>query len=178
MCRSLKEESCQAKTSKEEGMKEWGCEIENWWLLISWVQSLRYLHLLWVLCPEFPESFQWVSPFLEVSWTWAPLNFDSDFVLDPFQSLYTSQTETEKPIYFSTFMSETLFSLMRIGFAAYQIQFTTILGKSALSVSEQPYWFLSHNKHLHCLCQANPVTSSIINQEVLPQEDVTHDPGL
>ena len=29
-------------------------------------------------------------------------------------------------------MSETLFSLMRIGFAAYQIQFTTILGRSAL----------------------------------------------
>ena len=31
-------------------------------------------------------------------------------------------------------------------------------GKSALSVSdflEEPYWFLSHTKDLHCLCQAN-----------------------
>ena len=75
---------------------------------------------------------------------------------------------------FSTIVSETLYSLMRI-------QFTSILGKSALSVSdcsEEPYWFLSHTKHLHCLCQANPVISSIINQEVLPQKDVTQDPGL
>ena len=31
---------------------------------------------------------------------------------------------------------------------------------------------------LHCLCQANPVISSIINREVLPQEDITQDPGL
>lgn len=34
-CRCLNEESCQAKTIKEQGMKEWGCERENWWLLIS-----------------------------------------------------------------------------------------------------------------------------------------------
>ena len=78
-------------------------------------------------------------------------------------------------------MSEILYSLMRIGFASHQIQFTSILGKSALSVSdcsEEPYWFLNHTKHLHCLCQANPVISSIINREVLPQEDVTQDPEL
>ena len=112
------------------------CEIEDWWLLISCVQSLRSLYLLWVLCPGFPESFQWVSPFLEARWRWAPLNCFSDFVLDPSQSLYTSQTQTETPICFSTIMSETLYSLIRIGFAAHQIQFTSILGKSALTVSE------------------------------------------
>ena len=89
-----------------------------------------------ILCPVFPESFQWVSPFLEASWRWAPLNCDSDFFLDPSQSLYTSQTQTETPICFSTIMSETLYSLIRIGFAAHQIQFTSILGKSALTVSE------------------------------------------
>ena len=127
-CRSLKEESCQAKTIKEEGMKEWGCEIENWWLLISWVQSLRSLYLLWVLCPGFPESRQWVSPFLEARWRWAPLNCDSDFVLDPSWTLYTSQTQTEAPVCFSTIMNETLYSLMRIGCADHQIQFTVQAG--------------------------------------------------
>ena len=108
-CRSLKEESYQAKTIKEEGIKEWGCEIENWWLLISWVESQRSLYLLWFLSPGFPESFQWVSPFLEASCRWAPLNCDSDFVLDSSQSLYTSQTQTEAPICFSTITNETFF---------------------------------------------------------------------
>lgn len=87
-CRCLNEESCQAKTIKEQGMKEWGCERENWWLLISWVQSQRPFNLLWFLCPGFQKSFQWVSPFLEARWRWAPLNCDSDFVLDPSQSLH------------------------------------------------------------------------------------------
>ena len=32
---------------------------------------------------SFPESFQWVSLFLEASWSRVSLNFDSDFVLDP-----------------------------------------------------------------------------------------------
>ena len=73
-------------------MKEWGCEIENWWLLISWVQSLRSLYLLWFLCPVFSESFQWVSPFLETRWRWAPLNCDSDFVLDPSQLLHLPES--------------------------------------------------------------------------------------
>ena len=90
-------------------MKEWGCEIENWWLPISWVRSLRSLYLLWALCPGFPKSFQRVSPFLEASWRWAPLNCDSDFVLDPSQSLYPSQTLTEAPLCFSTITSETLY---------------------------------------------------------------------
>ena len=43
---------------------------------------------------------------------------------------------------------------------------------------EHPYWFLNHIVNLYCLCQANPVISSIINWEVLPQEDITQDPGL
>ena len=129
MCRSLKEESCQAKTIKEEGMKEWVCEIENWWLLISWVQSLRSLYLLWVLCPGFPESFQWVFFFLEASWSRASLNFDSDLVLDP------SHPDTNRGnIYFNTIKSETLYSLLRIGCSDHQIQFTSILGRSTLSV--------------------------------------------
>ena len=97
-------------SEKKEG-KEWGCEIENWWLLISWVQSHRPLHLLWVLCPGFPESFQWVSLFIEPSWRWVPLNCDSDFVLYPSQPWYTSQTQTEAPVCFSTIMSESLFIL-------------------------------------------------------------------
>ena len=42
-CRSLKEESCQAKTVKEE-WRERVRVRENWWLLISWVQSLRSLY--------------------------------------------------------------------------------------------------------------------------------------
>ena len=79
-CRSLKEESCQAKTIKED-QRERARVKENWWLLISWVQSLRSLYLLWFLCPGFPESFQWVSVFLEASWSRASLNFDSDLVL-------------------------------------------------------------------------------------------------
>ena len=44
--------------------------------------------------------------------------------------------------------------------------------------SERPYWFLNHSKHLHCLCQANTVISSIKDWEIEPQEDVTQDPGL
>ena len=44
--------------------------------------------------------------------------------------------------------------------------------------SEQPYWYLNHSKHLHCLCQANPVISSIIHGEIQPQEDGTQDPVL
>ena len=132
--RSLKEESCQAKTIKEEGMKAWGCGIETWWLQISWVQSLRSLYLLWVLCPGFPESLQWVFPFLEASCGWAPLNSDSDFVLDSSQSLYTLQTQTKSPVCFSTITSETLYSLMRIGCTDHQIQLTNLLGRSTLSV--------------------------------------------
>ena len=162
-------------------MKEWGCKIENWWILISWVQSLRCLYLLWVLCPGFPESFQWISPFLEARWRWGPLNCDSDFVLDPFWSLYISQTQTEAPVYLSTIMSETLYSLLRIVCRppntvhqhpgrSTQVWFSVCL--------EQPYWFLNHSKHLYCLCQANPVISFIKDWEIQPQEDITQDPGL
>ena len=43
---------------------------------------------------------------------------------------------------------------------------------------ERPYWFLNHSKHLHCLCQANPVISLIQDWEIQPQEDVTQDPGV
>ena len=80
---ALRKKVFRLRPSEKRDGKERGCEIENWWLLISCVQSLRSLYLLWVLCPGFPESFQWVSPFLEASWRWAPLNCDSDFVLDP-----------------------------------------------------------------------------------------------
>ena len=163
-------------------MKQWGCEIENWWLLISWVQSLRTLYLLWFFCPGFPQSFQWVSPFLEASWRWASLNCDSDLVLDPSRSLHTFQTQTEAPVYFSTLMIETLYYLMRIGYADHEIEFTSILGKSTLSVSDclakQLYWFLNHSKHLYRLCQANPVISSIKHWERQPQEDIIQDSGL
>ena len=76
----------------------------------------------------------------------------------------------------------TLYSLLRIQCTDHQIQFTSIIGKSALvwvSVClERPYWFLNHSKHLHCWCQANPVISLIKDQEMQPQGDVTQDPGL
>ena len=108
---SLRKKVVRLRPSEKKEGKEWGCEIENWWLLISWIQSHRPLHLLWVLCPGFPESFQWVSPFIEPSCRWVPLNCHSDFVLYPSQSLYTSQTQTEAPVCFSTIMSETLFIL-------------------------------------------------------------------
>ena len=91
----------------------------------------RSLYLLWFLYPGFPESFQWVSCFLEASWTRAPLYFDSDLVLDP-----SLQTQTEATICVHTIKSETLQSLLRIGCTDHQIQFTSILGRSAQSVSE------------------------------------------
>ena len=107
---------------------------ENWWLLI--VGSTHWdLCICWFLCPGFPESFQWVSVFLEASWSRASLNFDSGLVLDHFWSLYTSQTQTEATICFSTIKSETLYSLLRIVCTKHQIQFTSILGRSAQSVS-------------------------------------------
>ena len=58
-------------------------------------------------------------PFLEASWSKAPLNFDSDLVLDP-----SLQTQTEATICVHTIKSETLQSLLRIGFEDQQIQFT------------------------------------------------------
>ena len=131
---ALRKKVFRLRPSEKRGGKERRCEIENWWLLISCVQSLRSLYLLWVLCPGFPESFQWVSHFLEANWKWAPLNCDSDLVLDPSQTLYTSQTQTEAPVCFSTITSKTLYSLLRIGCADHQIQFTSILGRSTLSV--------------------------------------------
>ena len=95
-----------------------------------WLQSLRSLYLLWVLYPRFPESFQWVYPFLEASWNRDLLNFDSDLVLDP------SLPDTNRSnISFSTIKSETLYSLLRIVCTKHQIQFTSILGRSAQSVS-------------------------------------------
>ena len=42
---------------------------------------------------------------------------------------YTSQSQTETPIYFNTIRSETLYSLLRIGFAEHQMQFTIIPGQ-------------------------------------------------
>ena len=38
---------------------------------------------LWFLFSGFPESFQWVSLFLEASWSRASLHFDSDLFLEP-----------------------------------------------------------------------------------------------
>ena len=105
----LRKKVVRLRPSKKWEGKDRGWERENWWLLISWVQSLRSLYLLWVLCPGFPESFQRVSPFLEVSWGWAPLNCDSDIDLDPSRSLNTSKTQTEAPVCFSTITSETLY---------------------------------------------------------------------
>ena len=91
----------------------------------------RSLYLLWFLCPRFPESFQWVSLFLEASWNRDPLNFDSDLVLDPLL------TDTNRGnICFSTIKTETLYTLLRIACTKYQIQFTSILGRSAQSVSK------------------------------------------
>ena len=87
--------------------------------------------LLWFLYPGFPEPFQWVSPFLEASWNRAALNFDSDLVLEPsYPDTYRNN------ICFSTIKSETLYSLLRIACTKYQIQFTSILGRSAQSVSK------------------------------------------
>ena len=39
------------RQSKREE-KEWGCQTVSWWPLISWVQPLRSLDLLWFLCPR------------------------------------------------------------------------------------------------------------------------------
>ena len=89
-------------------------------ILVSWIPRIISVSL----------PFSW-SP-----WSWAPFNFYSDLVLDPSRSLYTSQTQTEAPICFSTIKSETLYSLLRIRCADHQTQFTSILGSSALSVSE------------------------------------------
>ena len=61
---------------KSKGGKE---RTDDFWFLGS---SHRSLYLLWFLCPGFQESFQWVSHFLEASWSWAPLNFYSDLILD------------------------------------------------------------------------------------------------
>ena len=127
---ALRKKVVRLRSSKKREGKERGWERENWWLLISRVQSLRFSYLLWFLCPGFPESFQWVSLSLEASWSWAPLNFDSDLVLDP------SLPNREAPICFSTITCETLHSLLRIGCADHQIQFISILVRSALSVSE------------------------------------------
>ena len=80
---ALRKKVVRLRSSKKREGKERGWERENWWLLISRVQSLRFSYLLWFLCPGFPESFQWVSLFLEARWSWAPLNFDSDLVLGP-----------------------------------------------------------------------------------------------
>ena len=52
-----------------------------------------------------------------------------------FQILHC-QTQTEATICFSSIKSETLYSLLRIGCADHQTQFTSILGRSAQSVSE------------------------------------------
>ena len=67
------------------------------------------------------------SRVLEASWRWAPLNCDSDLVLDPSQSLYNFQTETETLDFFTPIISETLYSLLRTECADHQIQFTSIL---------------------------------------------------
>ena len=52
-----------------------------------------------------------------------------------FQILH-SQTQTEETICFSTIKSETLYSLLRIQCTHHQIQFTSIMGRSAQSVSK------------------------------------------
>ena len=70
-------------------------------------------------------------PFLEASWSKAPLNFDSDLVLDP------SLLDTNRGnICFSTIKSETLYSLLRTGCTDHQIDFINILSSSAQRVSE------------------------------------------
>ena len=89
-----------------------------------------------ILVSWIPRIISMNFPFLEASWSMATLNFDSDLVLEPPWSFYTSQTQTDAPICFSTITSEILYSLLRIGCAEHQIQFTSILGSSAQSVSE------------------------------------------
>ena len=89
-----------------------------------------------ILVSWIPRIISMNFPFLEASWSWAPLSFYSDFVLDPSRSLYTSQTQTDASVCFSTIKSETLYSLLRIGCTDHQIQFTSILGRNAQSVSE------------------------------------------
>ena len=91
---ALRKKVVRIRPSKKREGKEQECETENWYLLIFGVQSLRSLYLLLFMCPGFPESFQWVSYFLEASRKWAPLNCDSDLVLDPSRTLYASQTQT------------------------------------------------------------------------------------
>ena len=116
--------------------KERGSERENWWLLISWVQSLRSFYLLWFLCTGSPVFFWKVSPFLETSWSWVPPTCGSDLVLDPPWLWCTCQTPKEAPICFSTIKSETFYSLLRIEFAEHQTQFTSIVGQECPRVSE------------------------------------------
>ena len=117
------------RPSKKREGKERGSERENWWLLISWVQSLRSFYLLWFLCTGSPVFFWKVSPFLETSWSWVPPTCGSDLVLDPPWLWCTCQTPKEAPICFSTIKSETFYSLLRIGFADHQMQFTSIPGQ-------------------------------------------------
>ena len=127
---ALKKKVGRLRPSKKSEGKEWGWErLDDFWFLGS--SHWDICILLWFFCPGFPESFQWVSLFLEASWSRASLHFDSDLVLDP------SLPDTNRGnIYFSTIKSEILYSLLRIGCTDHQIQITSILGWNVQSVSE------------------------------------------
>ena len=70
------------RSSKKREGKEQGWERENWWLLISWVQSQVFVFTL-ILVSWIPRIISMSLPFPWSQLEWAPLNFDSDLVLDP-----------------------------------------------------------------------------------------------
>ena len=122
-------------SKKREG-KDWGWKRENWWLLVSWFQSLRFF-----ICSDscvldsqnhFNESPLFVNPVGVVSsQLWFRLCFRSFLLI-----VHLPDSNIGIHLFHSTIKSETLYSLLRISFADHQIQFTSILGRSALSVSE------------------------------------------
>ena len=174
-CRSLKEESCQAKIIKEEGrervrVRKRELMTSDFLRPVSEISVFALILVSWI-----PRIISMSLPF---PWSQLELGF-SQFL---FRLGSRSFIPREAPICFSTITSETLYSLLRIGYVDHQIQFISILGRSALSLSEGVLGVAllipESLQALHCLCQANPVISSIINREVLPQEDDTQDPVI
>ena len=132
---ALRKTVVRLKPSKK---REWKSEVWNRGLMTSDF-----------LCPV-TEIFvfalslvSWIPQIISESlpFPWSQLEVGSSqlwfrLALDPSRSFDTSQTQTEAPVYFSTITSETLYFLLRIGCEDHQIQFTSILGRSAPSVSE------------------------------------------
>ena len=86
-------------------------------ILVSWIHSQNHFN-------ESPFSLKPVGVGL------------LSILIKTWLQIIHSQTQTEATICIHTIKSETLYSLVRIGCADHQIQFTSILGSSTQSVSE------------------------------------------